>query len=307
MEYVGRIRELNNLLKQNDIDFKTNLNLSKFSSMGIGGEGQVVVFPKTVKEVLLVQNFCEQFDLPLHILSGGSNTIIDSDYIKGVVMIFRENFDKINVCGKRVIAFSGCSIGQLIKNTVKSELTGFEKFVGVPARLGGMIKTNFGAFNSDISENLTKIGVAIGGNVQILTKEQCGFSYRESKLPKNSIILWADFYLDKKSKIELVDSMKKTIEIRHSRQPYSEKSCGCVFKGTTKGSAGKMIDELDFKSFKVGGAEISDVHAGYIINKGGATIKDIKFIIDILKKKVYNKYEVQLIEEINFLQNEDCN
>ncbi len=229
------------------------------------------------------------------ILGNGSNIILPSKY-DGVVI--KPLFKECLIDGCTIKVGSSYMLNKLAMETINKGLTGLEWASGIPSTIGGAIYGNAGAYKDEISNYLEEIEVLENNHVRILKRNDIEFSYRHSSLQKrNAIILSATLKLKKGSKEKSLSLVKDRLERRISSQPLEHPSAGSVFRNPEGLYAGKLIEDLHLKGFKVGGAKISEKHANFIINDGNATGEDIIKLIEIIKEKVKEEYDIDLILE----------
>lgn len=194
------------------------------------------------------------------------------------------------------------SLPVFVRQTAEQGLSGLEHLAGIPGTIGGAIFGNAGVKEYSISDNLIKIEVVdFDGNKKILEKKDINFEYRKSGL-KNCVITRAFFKLKKTAKNGILNTISQELEKRKNSQPLGTKNAGCVFKNPNNDSAGRLIDSLNLKNYSIGGIEISSKHANFFVNKNNGTAKDMLELIEFVKKKVYEKYNIELEPEIRIIK-----
>jgi UDP-N-acetylmuramate dehydrogenase len=195
----------------------------------------------------------------------------------------------------------GVNLQRLIKFCSDNNLSGLEALSGIPATVGGAIVMNAGAFGKNISDRLVSVETLYNGKINKYYKDQCKFGYRTSRfLGKKEVIVSATFKLVETEKELILAGIEAYKDLRKSIQPTG-RSCGSVFKNPSGTTAGKLIDSLQLKGYKIGGAKISTEHANFIITEGKATATDVKKLIDYVKKKVLDAFNIELKEEIEYV------
>ena len=241
------------------------------------------------------------------ILGNGSNTIFSSKEYDGVI-INLTNLNSMKIDGNRIEVEAGYQLIKLSMDALNNELSGLEFAAGIPGNIGGAVFMNAGAYKSDMS-NLIKTVTFLDENLELQTlpNEKLEFSYRKSIFQKrNCIILSTVLELTPGNKDEIKELMDKRKERRIESQPLDYPSAGSVFRNPSEDIfAGKLIEDLGLKGYKIGGAKISEKHANFIINVGDATGEDIKSLIDFVKTKVKEKYDIDLHVEQRFINFED--
>jgi len=305
--------------------FQKNVLLKNYTTFKIGGPAKYFCIVKDKKDLIEAVNFARRTaKLPFFILGGGSNLLVADKGFNGLVIKIENCKLKIPACrqaGKicKVIAGAGVSLAKLVSITANVSLSGMEWAVGIPgATIGGAIRGNAGAFDIEMEDLVKKVEVfnAKDGKIKILENKECHFSYRSSIFKKNPdlIILSCELELKKEKPFGTAQGREKIKEILNYRKEKHPKfpSAGSIFKnpenirasrprGRASLSARDLIEKAGLKGKKIGGAQISEQHANFIINMGGAEAKDVLELIDLAKKEVKNKLGIKLEEEIKFL------
>ncbi len=273
---------------------------SKHSTMGVGNNFPLGLYPKNKAELIEMVAYLSKNDIPFEVVGNCSNILMLGD--DKTVIIKTDFVNKYSIKGQYAYFDCGFKLSSLKSVCPQKCLGGFEFLDGIPATIGGATFINAGAFEREIFDILEKILVySIKDNkVKILDKKSCKSNYRESIFTKKKeIVLGVLFKLENDNPVHIEDNL---IYYRNQRKKLPNgKSLGCVFKNNFGVSAGYLIDSSNLKGVGVGGAVISSQHANFIINENNATLKDIISLIDIIKKKVNNKYGVLLEEEIRYL------
>ena len=278
---------------------KNDAYLADYTSFGIGGKARKIAFPKTEEEILALLNYLEDRQIRYAVLGKGTNVLVSDKGFDGVVII-TSGLKEITYDGKIVRAQSGVTLPALSKFALFLSLSGLEFAVGIPATVGGAIRMNAGAYGSDMSCVLQSCRVYQKGNISEIKAENLGFGYRKSLIPSLGTVLSAEFLLTPSTAQNVEKKTTEFIEKRRSSQPKG-KSAGCIFKANDGVGAGYYIDRAGLKGLCVGGAEVSKVHAGFIVNKGSATAQDVVQLIKKIQDKVFARFGVELFVEINFL------
>ncbi len=274
-----------------EIPFEINCSLKKFSRYKTGGNGKVVVYPNSLDELLkVIEVFSGRY--PIFVIGGGSNLLISDKGFDGVV-ISTLKLDKITLKSNLLTAECGAKIRDVINESSLNCLSGFEFLVGVPATIGGAIAMNAGCFNKSIGDLVCYVVTDKG----TYKGSECDFAYRHSRFLNGETILKVCFSLIP-TDYDLIEEKIKTYT--NLRRNPKGRSCGSVFKNDGY-FAGKIIDEVGLKGYKLGGAKISENHANFIIAEEGATSLDIHNLINLIKDKVYDKKQIKLQEEIVYL------
>lgn len=278
--------------------FEKNKSLKEFTTFGIGGEAKYFL---TVSEIPSMQEallFCHKNALPFLILGKGSNILMDDKGFNGLVILNRIAFLETQDESLTWHVGGGYSFSLLGHQTAKEGLEGLEFASGIPASVGGAVFMNAGANGRETSESLEAVDfVTEEGILVSLKKEELSFGYRHSSFQeRKGAIVGATFRLKKNA-----DAKQKQLEIiayRKKTQPLKEKSAGCVFRNPPSHSAGALIDQCGLKGKKIGGAEVSTLHANFIINTQSATATEVLSLIDIIQDEVKRQTGVELKSEI---------
>ena len=280
-----------------------NESLSKYTTYRVGGNAKVIVYPKSREKLVQLLKELKNKNIKYMILGNGSNTLFSDKEYDGVI-IKLDLLDKITYYRNLVKAEAGVNLIKLSYQTVRRGLAGLEFASGIPGTVGGAIFMNAGAYKSDMGYVTKSIEVLTPKfEIITMTNKELDFHYRTSFLQKHKgyICLEATFQLRKNDKDllqEIVDDRKRR---RLESQPLEYPSAGSVFRNPENNFAGKLIEDLGYKGYTVGGAKVSDKHANFIINHNNAKAEDIKKIIELLQKEVKEKYDIDLKCEQEFI------
>lgn len=307
------------------MNIQENVSLSEHTSFKVGGPARFFCAVETVEELKEARNFADSKKLPLFILGAGSNVIVSSGGFGGVVVLVK--LKSLEIDGRVVRAGSGVDMSEIVNTSVTAGLSGLEWAGGLPGTFGGAIRGNAGAFKGEIKDTVqfvTAFSIATG-EIKIFNNDQCEFEYRESyfKHNPNWIILEAELLLRSGSTPELRAIADDHIEFRKTRHPLEFPNAGSMFKNVPVETipalameifkdfvkvdpfpvipTGKIIQDAGLKGFQVGGAQVSEKHCNYIVNKGGATGEDIRQIVLEVKQKVHELFGITLETEPEFL------
>lgn len=273
---------------------KSNFNLKNYNSYKIEAKCKKAFFPENEKDVIDFFSLNESYI----VLGSGHNIILSKPYYDCNFLIFNGNFNHCEIKGDELIAESGISMLNLSKIALENSLSGIEIFYDIPSSLGGAVVMNAGASGEEIKDVITKVRYLDLNNLSTYekTNEEIGFEYRNSFFQKNTdkIVLKVWLKLNRSDKEFIQSKMESIKEARWSKQPKDLPNAGSVFKRPKGFYVGAMIDELNLKGFSVGGAMISKKHGGFIINYENATGQDIILLINEVKNKVFEKFQVDL-------------
>jgi UDP-N-acetylmuramate dehydrogenase len=270
--------------------------LSEISTFGIGGPARYFLEIDSIEKMSEAIRFCFKEQLPYLVIGKGSNCLFDDRGFDGLVIL-----NKISFCQfdhNIVNVGAGYSFSLLGAQTARKGLSGLEFASGIPASVGGAVFMNAGANGAEVSTCLIEVGfVSEQGELLVLPKSQLSFSYRSSSFQnRKGAIVSAKFLMT--NSIEARQKQLKIIDYRTKTQPYKDKSAGCVFRNPSFASAGALIQECHLKGMNVGGAQISDMHANFIINAQGASANDVLLLVELVKKIVREQKGIDLELEI---------
>ncbi|MCL1924285.1 MAG: UDP-N-acetylmuramate dehydrogenase [Defluviitaleaceae bacterium] len=278
-----------------------NEQMSKHTTFQIGGAADLLFMPAHPGDLHRAISICRGQKIPYFILGNGSNVLVSDDGFRGVI-IKLYNFTNVQVEGKVVHAQSGVDMRELSRYAEENSLTGLEFAEGIPATVGGAVCMNAGAYGSEMKDVLIRVDVLRDGEIRRLLPSELEFGYRTSLVKKeNLIVLSATFLLEHGEKDEIRLKMADLNKRRLDKQPLEFPSAGSVFKRPEGYFAGKLIQDSGLQGVSIGGAEVSTKHAGFIINKGNATAKDVLDLIKHVQKTVKDKFGVELEREIILL------
>lgn len=276
---------------------KENENLCNYTTFGIGGKAKLILFPNNEIELVNSLNLAKSRLDKVEILGYGSNVLVSDDGFDGVIIVTKK-LDEYTFCENCVNASCGVKLCSLSYESAKRSLSGLEFGQGIPASLGGSIVMNAGAYGQTIGECVESVRVWIDGNIIEFCPD---FSYRNGGIKSGSVVLSAKLKLKEELKDYLTARIKGMKEARSNSQPTSMRSAGCIFLSEDGVSAGYYVDMAGLKGERIGGAEISTKHAGFIVNVDSATAKDVITLIKLAKEKVKEKFGKNLHTEIKFL------
>lgn len=274
----------------------TNVSLKEYTTYKIDGRAKVIVFPKNKYELINLIQYIKSHNIPYKILGNGSNLIFVKSVYEGILIKLSE-FDDLKINKNIIQVGAGYNLMKLALKVSRMGLTGLEFATGIPGSVGGAIYMNAGAYNSDMGY-VVKMVKVLTPNLEIkeMTNREMNFHYRTSFLQKNPgyICLEATIVLRCGNKDIIMEIIKDRKERRLIGQPLEYPSAGSVFRNPPDDYAGRLIEDIGYKGKKIGGAEVSQKHANFIVNIGGATGKDIYDLIMEIKYKVKEKYDIEL-------------
>ena len=283
-------------------NIKQNEPLSNYTYTKTGGPAEVLIFPSSIEEVTEMMNWIKKEECQLTILGNASNLIVKDGGIRGITIIMTEIKD-IETEGDRISAGAGAAIIDVSQEALSHHLTGLEFACGIPGSIGGAIYMNAGAYGGEVKDCVESVQVLTRtGDVKTLSNKEMNFSYRHSYLmDKDDIVLSVTFKLDKGDYNEIKEKMDELTYLRTSKQPLEYPSCGSVFKRPEGYFTGKLIQDAGLQGLIHGGAQVSEKHAGFIVNINNATATDYQELIKHIQDEIYRIYKVKLEREVRII------
>ncbi len=280
-----------------------NLLLKDHSTMRVGGIAKRACFPDTVEDMCKAVWECSVKNSRFIIVGNCSNIIFPDEGYEGTV-IFTYKLKGINIDGTRLTALCGEKLTAVSKAAADASLSGLEFAYGIPGTVGGGVFMNAGAYGGEIKDCLTTVKVLdLNGELSVLPADELDLGYRHSVfMNKNMFVLEATFDLTRGDKEEIKRLCELNMSKRSDKQPLDMPSCGSTFKRPEGHFAGALIEQCGLKGFSIGGAQVSEKHAGFIVNTGNATANDIEALIKHIQKTVYENTGVELTPEIRIIK-----
>lgn len=294
--------ELGKFLSEEQFIFHAPMR--EHTTFKIGGAADVLIFPSSLEEVTKIFKLIDNFKIPCTVLGNGSNVLVLDNGIRGAVVKFTDKFfGKIRAEGSKIIADSGAKLKDVATFAAENSLTGMEFAVGIPGSIGGAVFMNAGAYDGEMKNIVENVkAVSRTGEVIDFCKENLKLGYRQSIFQKNDCaICEVEVLLAKGNCEEIKNKMADFTERRESKQPLNLPSAGSTFKRPKGYFAGTLIDKTGLKGLRVGGAMVSEKHAGFVVNVGGATAADVLNLIEEVKKKVREVHGVTLNPEVRII------
>lgn len=278
---------------------RRDVPLAPLTWLKIGGPAQLFVEPRNPDELQAVIRCCYEHEVSVHVLGGGSNLLVRDEGVSGAVIRFAgEPFATIGVQGTIVRAGAGALLSHVISQSVVAGLAGMETLVGIPGTVGGALHGNAGTRHGDIGQCVRSVTVLTAkGERFVRAEDELTFAYRHSSI-NDLAILEADFGLAVDDPDEIARRMRKLWIMKKATQPLSFQSAGCIFRNPRGLSAGALIEQAGLKGARVGGCEVSERHANFIVTHEGATAADVLTLIDRIRTKVSEFHGVDLELEI---------
>lgn len=284
---------------------RTQEPLSRHATFRIGGPADYLVMPRSEEEISAVLQLCRAYAVPVLVIGNGSNLLFDDAGFRGCIIQLAERFASLQDCGPNAFyATAGISLSRTASYAASRDLTGLEFASGIPGSVGGAVLMDAGAYGGEIAQCVTASRYldAEKGTVGELSGTEQEFGYRHSVYQDhNWIVLGACFSLHPGDPAEITAKMRDLNARRREKQPLEYPSAGSAFKRPTGDFAGRLIETAGLKGFRVGNAMVSEKHAGFIINAGGATAADVRGLVEAVQERVFRMHGVRLEPEIKFI------
>lgn len=277
--------------------------MSRHTTFRIGGPADLFLVPECAQEIEKIISVCKEEKVPYFILGNGSNLLVSDKGYPGVVVQLYRGFGQITVEGNEIHAQAGALLSGIAAAAREASLTGFEFAGGIPGTLGGAVVMNAGAYGGEMKDVLKEVTVLTGaGEVLTLQADELRMGYRTSVVKEvGYIVLEAVISLEKGDQEAIRSRMQELAGMRSSKQPLSYPSAGSTFKRPEGYFAGKLIMDSGLQGYRVGGAQVSEKHCGFVINTGNATAEDVKNLMSDVQRIVMEKFGVKLEPEVKFL------
>ncbi len=281
----------------------TAFPMSQCTTFKIGGPAQIFAEPQNKEALVSLFLLCKEKNVPFTIIGAGSNLLVSDNGIDGVVCRLSGEFDCVSVSGTTVSAGAAISLAKLSKAAQREGLSGLEFASGIPGTLGGAVYMNAGAYDGEMKDVVMETEyMDESGEIHTISGDAHDFSYRHSVFSgKNDVILSVKMNLTPKDKDEIFEKMRDLNARRKEKQPLDKPSAGSTFKRPEGFFAAKLIEDAGLKGFSVGDACVSEKHAGFVVNNGNATCKDVLDLMRAVQKEVKEKFGVILEPEVKYI------
>lgn len=293
---------LTNEIKQGIV--KIDEPMKKHTNFKIGGNADVFVIAKSIEEIKCVIKFSKENNIPLTILGNGSNVLVSDKGIRGIVLQIGLKEIKVEKHENALIEVdAGAMLGALAQILLKQSISGFEFAAGIPGSIGGAIRMNAGAYGGEMKDIVKDVTVLNEkGEINVLTNEECEFSYRHSRFTDSKeIVIKVTLELPLGDEAEIKAKMDEYDQSRREKQPLNLPSAGSTFKRGSDFITAKLIDECGLKGYTSGDAQVSTLHAGFVVNLGNATAQDVLNVVNHVKQVVLEKTGKQIELEVELL------
>lgn len=301
MNHYGEYKNLFSEIYK-DSQIQLDAKMSENIYFKVGGPVDILLTPNTVQQLKDAITICKQNKIPFYVIGNGSNLLVKDGGIRGVVIKLSE-LNKIERVGNKIIAECGALLKDVSKEAVDGALSGFQFACGIPGSVGGAVFMNAGAYDGEISFVIESAEILDENQeIRVLSKEELNLGYRQSiVMEKGYVVLSATFNLTPGDKEKIKTRVDELTQRREERQPLEYPSAGSTFKRPEGYFAGKLIEDAGLKGFTIGGASVSIKHAGFVVNNGNGTAKDVLDVINHIKDEVKRQFGVELYPEVRIL------
>lgn len=290
--------------KEIECEVKKDVPMKMYTSFRTGGNAAIMICPKSENALYEVVEICKKNDIRPFILGNGTNLLVSDKGIDNVVIHIGKGFDKIELIDETTVRCeSGCSLMKLCRFALENGLTGLEFAYGIPGTVGGAMYMNAGAYDGEMKDVAVSCDyITFDGEKGTLSADEMDLTYRHSAFcDSDKIIVSALFKLEKGSRTEIENKMNELMARRKDKQPIEYPSAGSTFKRPTGYFAGKLIEECGLRGKSIGGAQVSEKHCGFIINKNNATSADIMDLIEFVRDEVLEQKGIMLETEVKLV------
>lgn len=282
--------------------FLENEPMSRHTTFRVGGPAEMMFFPASAQELVQAMSLAREAGVEIHVVGNGSNLLVRDGGVKGLTIVLGEHFSRVRVEGTRLHAQAGVLLSRAAAVAQEAGLAGLEFASGIPGTLGGGCAMNAGAYGGQMSDVLVSAEVLLDGEVKTLSLEEMQMGYRTTRpLREGGIVLSATFQLHEDDKEEIHERMRDLNARRRDKQPLNMPSAGSTFKRPEGHFAGALIEGCGLKGCTIGGAQVSQKHAGFVVNTGSATAQDILDLIAHIQRVVKQETGVDLEPEVKMM------
>jgi UDP-N-acetylmuramate dehydrogenase len=291
------IEQLKDIMALENI--KVNEPMKNHTSFKVGGPADLFLMPQSLKELKKALEIARASQKPVYVMGNGTNLIVRDGGFEGII-IQTKGLNRVRINGDTITAEPGISLRNLADAALAEALTGLEFASGIPGSLGGAVTMNAGAYGGEMKQVITGISVLTeDDNIRRIPASQCEFGYRSSILQKHDwVLVEVELQLEKGSPEAISEKMIDLNTQRQQKQPLDYPSAGSTFRRPEGYFAGKLVQDAGFKGYTIGGAQVSEKHSGFVINKGGATAADILNLIKTIQAGVKEQFGVDLKTEV---------
>ena len=281
---------------------RANVTLAPYTTMRTGGPAALFAEPRSAQQLAHVHQWAQEKGLPLLILGNGSNLLIADSGFDGLVIHLGRALSEVSVFANTLTAQAGASLAAAARAAAQASLTGLEFAAGIPGSIGGAVCMNAGAYGGEIAQVIVSARLLTPEGVRTVSKDELSLGYRSSAVMQNGwVVLEATFELAPGSPDEIKATMADLAARRREKQPLQYPSCGSFFKRPVGYYAGALIEQAGLKGYRVGDAQVSEMHAGFVINRGHATSSEIYRLMQEVQRRVQAQFGVTLEPEVRLI------
>lgn len=301
MNHYGKYKDLFSKLYDKS-QIQVDAKMSEHIYFRVGGPVDILLTPDNVEQLKETVSICKENEIPFYVIGNGSNLLVKDGGIRGVVIKLCE-LNEIELIGNKIKAGTGALLKDVSAKATEASLAGFQFACGIPGSVGGAVYMNAGAYDGEISFVIDSAEVLDDNQeIRVLSKEELNLGYRQSiVMQKGYVVLSATFALTPGDHDKIQDRVDELTARREDRQPLEYPSAGSTFKRPEGYFAGKLIEDAGLKGYTVGGACVSEKHAGFVINKSNGTAKDILGVIHHVQEEVKRQFGVDLYPEVRII------
>lgn len=287
-----------------ELELRLDEPMSRHTTFRVGGPAALMACPRQTEELVEAVKLARSWEIPTVVVGNCSNLLVDDNGVNAFVVETVPQYAQCQVQGEELTAQAGILLSQLANQAAQASLTGLEFAHGIPGSLGGGVTMNAGAYGGELKQVVTQVGVLTpSGAVEEWDAEQCQFRYRHTAFSDGeNLVLWAKLQLQPGNGDEIRGRMRELAAKRREKQPLEYPSAGSTFKRPEGHFAAALIDQCGLKGLRVGGAMVSDKHAGFVVNAGGATCSDVLQLMDQVRERVFQATGVELEPEVRYLK-----
>ena len=283
------------------IEYVSDFPMSRFTWLRVGGNANYAIYPSSIQQLTNLISFLSKMGYPWIVLGEGSNTIIlDEGIEKAVIITKKMKAIEIKDSGE-IVAEAGANMGTIMNRSVRKGFAGFEFAAGIPGTIGGGVFMNAGANDAEVKDVIKKVWLFIDGKEEVLSRRELNFEYRKSNLAEGAVVMKVLIKLDRGDRKLSEKKVKDYLDKRNKTQPIKMSNTGSIFKNPDSIAAGKLIEELGLKGYEIGGAQISELHGNFIVNRGSAKASEVLKLIDVAKENAYKLRGIILEPEVRIL------
>jgi len=283
------------------IEYVSDFPMSRFTWLRVGGNANYAIYPSSIQQLTDLISFLSKMGYPWIVLGEGSNTIIlDEGIEKAVIITKKMKAIEIKDSGE-IVAEAGANMGTIMNRSVRKGFAGFEFAAGIPGTIGGGVFMNAGANDSEVKDVIKKVWLFIDGKEEVVSRRELNFEYRKSNLAEGAVVMKVLIKLDRGDRKLSEKKVKDYLDKRNKTQPIKMSNTGSIFKNPDSIAAGKLIEELGLKGYEIGGAQISELHGNFIVNRGSAKASEVLKLIDVAKENAYKLRGIILEPEVRIL------